>query len=1310
MPFSPIPRQVKKFARRASGVTAGAPPTPIGSLEPRRLMSIGDVDLAYGDDGVARADALDYSGLASAVHALPDGRAYAVSWGLGDFGLARLTVDGDLDPTFGDGGRVRLDVSGTASDQAEAIAVQPDGKVIVAGFGFGDFALVRVHADGRPDDTFGNGGIVRTSYADFRRPAGSFQLHGVLLQSDGKLLAYGTDVTGRNAAFARYQPDGSLDPTFGRDGTNVIDLSAVVGSADPYDRVRDAVALPGGGYVFAGLADQRAALVKLDAAGQLDASFSGDGVAVAQDLGEASSIAAAPGGGYYVVAMGGRDYGASLTRWDEQGQVDRSFGDGGLAFLTAGAYLGSDVQLQPDGTVLASHGFFRHMLPNKGRGFEWAVFSPAGQKLGGAEWGDPQNDAGGGGGLALQPDGRALFVGGWSRAVPGPLLLRFRTMPDAPKGARLDGNIIYVTGDEQANTLVVSKDAGDWRVVLDGVLHTFPGAAAARVDARLLGGDDAVTVAEGAPAGVVDLGAGNDTAHLADVAKRVFGGDGDDTFTFAAAPGGRRAPDLEPGAGDDVAVFDGGPAAESFTLRNGAVDAPGWTVSLDDAMERVRINAGGGDDEVTLDYVGSDPFGGPPPAGPAALLDGGAGNDTFTTRRGPVSKLQSFLGGEGDDRLVADDARNTSLSFTGGPGDDRVTVGRLVGTVTVSDAGVSSSSGLSVSLPDPASLEAIALEGSDAQGPDKFVVTRTAPGVPTAVSGGAGNDTFEYAGDLANLSRFTFDGGGQPGDEVVLTETAPGSHSYAVGAGTVTRGGAATVRFSNVKALSLNLNNGDGNRVVVNDAVALATLSVTGGSGPDTLEVPGPAGGLGAAPGAVVRLAGGPAGSPSGRDTFRLRPDPVARFVVFGDRPFNPPPVKAYDPNDPGDRLEVDPGGTTDPRLTVTGRGSGRYAFADRAAVDYYDVESLNEPVAAGSGATGVPPGLPHVLRFAFAADVDATLADGDLRLTNLTTGEAIPTGNWVHTYDRATNLATFTFPGFPGGRLPAGLYRATLPAGSIGTPGGATAADVSVEFGVAPSVAGVWVDGTQWTAAFRQKLGEAGLAGATSGLGVRLDPATVLNELPWSNANVVRVRFDGPVAVDAGDLAARGLNLAGYGIKSFAYDPGTRTATWTLSRALRNDRVQLDLNGGSGGVRLDGTTTSTPLLMDGDYAGAFPTGNGVPGGNFRLSLLPLPGDVNRDGRVNATDVLHVRSRLQGGTGVSAGRYSVFCDLNGDGRIDAWDLATVRAHYGRSLPAAPTATVAAATATAAGPSVASSVVGARRPYAPPRAVLNAPAD
>jgi uncharacterized delta-60 repeat protein len=133
-----------------------------------------------------------------------------------DFALARYNPDGSLDSTFDSDGRVTTDIVG-GNDRGAGIALQPDSKIIVAGTASADIALARYNPDGSLDATFDGDGKVTT---DFNA---SFDLgNAVALQSDNKIVVAGNSDGGGSLtadfALARYNPDGSLDTTFGSDG------------------------------------------------------------------------------------------------------------------------------------------------------------------------------------------------------------------------------------------------------------------------------------------------------------------------------------------------------------------------------------------------------------------------------------------------------------------------------------------------------------------------------------------------------------------------------------------------------------------------------------------------------------------------------------------------------------------------------------------------------------------------------------------------------------------------------------------------------------------------------------------------------------------------------------------------------------------------------------------------------------------------------------------------------------------------------------------------------------------------------------
>lgn len=152
-----------------------------------------------------------------------------------DMVTVRLNTDGTDDPTFGSGGVVITDFSGNA-DFANALLIQPDQKIIVAGENVlsslvdggtvvDDFALVRYNVNGSLDPTFGNAGKVQTDFS-----GGQDVVQSLVLQPNLKIIAIGgVGSTFQNGAnefgLARYNPNGSLDPTFGNGGRVITDIN-----------------------------------------------------------------------------------------------------------------------------------------------------------------------------------------------------------------------------------------------------------------------------------------------------------------------------------------------------------------------------------------------------------------------------------------------------------------------------------------------------------------------------------------------------------------------------------------------------------------------------------------------------------------------------------------------------------------------------------------------------------------------------------------------------------------------------------------------------------------------------------------------------------------------------------------------------------------------------------------------------------------------------------------------------------------------------------------------------------------------------
>jgi uncharacterized delta-60 repeat protein len=197
---------------------------------PAARATDGDLDPSFGTGGQVTTDINRSTDIATAVAIQTDGKLVVVGqtykhndYSDEDFVVTRYNSDGTLDPTFGRGGKVRTDFPGLAAVPS-SVAIQPDGKIVVAGGAFplftflGDFKVVRYNSNGTLDTSFGSGGIVTSSF-----PGQGSYAFALALQSDGRIIAAGTDFvdfssednSNTDFALARYNVDGSPDTTFG---------------------------------------------------------------------------------------------------------------------------------------------------------------------------------------------------------------------------------------------------------------------------------------------------------------------------------------------------------------------------------------------------------------------------------------------------------------------------------------------------------------------------------------------------------------------------------------------------------------------------------------------------------------------------------------------------------------------------------------------------------------------------------------------------------------------------------------------------------------------------------------------------------------------------------------------------------------------------------------------------------------------------------------------------------------------------------------------------------------------------------------
>jgi uncharacterized delta-60 repeat protein len=309
-------------------------------------------------------------GFASALVRQPDGRLIVggVSGSNdsnGKVALVRYNSDGSLDKSFGRGGEVTTAIGqGVTLTTPDVFLVrQPDGKLVAASSGNRGpstyFALVRYNSDGSLDTRFGHGGKVTTPIISQL----AYSASTLILQPDGKLVAAaGTTSAQGSGGFAlvRYNPNGSLDRSFGHGG-EVIETT----TADN-DVMAGLVAQPDGKLVAAGAGSSTAlTLARYSKNGKLDTTFGGGGkgttVLSPGSITYDGALMLAPDG--KLIAAGAADIiqigptGFFVVRYNSDGSLDKSFGHGGKVTTTFGPG-GNDragtLLRQPDGKLVAA--------------------------------------------------------------------------------------------------------------------------------------------------------------------------------------------------------------------------------------------------------------------------------------------------------------------------------------------------------------------------------------------------------------------------------------------------------------------------------------------------------------------------------------------------------------------------------------------------------------------------------------------------------------------------------------------------------------------------------------------------------------------------------------------------------------------------------------------------------------------------------------------------------------------------------------------------------------------------------------------
>ena len=256
------------------------------------------------------------------------------------FSVRRYLPNGSLDLGFGTGG-----TASGPTGYSEAVTVQPDGKILLLGRSSQQpgITVVRFLAGGTLDPAFGSSGVVQTLID-------GASANDIALQPDGKIVVGGSLSFGdRRFALARYEQGGDLDPTFGSGGF----VSEPVGGRSAGAQ---AIALDAfGRVVAAGNADGRVAVARYEPDGSVDRSFGTNGAATVGTggLGSAEGLALQPDGRIVVTGTGANVF--ALLRFSPDGSLDPTFGDEGISRKALGVYAGvGALAIQPSGQIVGA--------------------------------------------------------------------------------------------------------------------------------------------------------------------------------------------------------------------------------------------------------------------------------------------------------------------------------------------------------------------------------------------------------------------------------------------------------------------------------------------------------------------------------------------------------------------------------------------------------------------------------------------------------------------------------------------------------------------------------------------------------------------------------------------------------------------------------------------------------------------------------------------------------------------------------------------------------------------------------------------
>ncbi|AVH73051.1 NHL repeat-containing protein [Nostoc sp. 'Lobaria pulmonaria (5183) cyanobiont'] len=311
------------------------------------LLAPGNLDTTFGVGGKVITN-IGGSDTAYAVAIQADGKIVVVGETYnsnGDFAVARYNPNGSLDSSFGNSGKAIADFA-NQTDRAYSVAIQSDGKILIGGITYNgnqvDAGLVRYNSNGSLDTSFGNGGKVVTNFEGKNE-----WIQSITVQSDGKIIVGGylnpnDGSLNNDFALIRYNSDGSLDTSFGNGGKVITSMS------NGQDFIASILIQPDGKIVVTGSAmningNNNFILARYNSNGSIDTNFGSNGKVITDFPGtdDFANSVALQSDGKIVVAGSTGNIGANgdfaLARYNSDGTLDANFGNGGKVVTDLGS-------------------------------------------------------------------------------------------------------------------------------------------------------------------------------------------------------------------------------------------------------------------------------------------------------------------------------------------------------------------------------------------------------------------------------------------------------------------------------------------------------------------------------------------------------------------------------------------------------------------------------------------------------------------------------------------------------------------------------------------------------------------------------------------------------------------------------------------------------------------------------------------------------------------------------------------------------------------------------------------------------------